>query len=765
MAVVRNEADYEVVIHSSMFKRGKMKWNQRYCVLIKPRDAPGGHLFYFKHAKQFMKQASSGGSVSVDVARLFAAPAAGKEVPKELSLLNCRVEPNAEVRSTPTNSFGLMIVDEKGTEYPFATDSNQMRTQWVAGLDSVMHSDTTNESVQTAAPALVKNTSLPIMKDLSSKGSGRNIKEDATRRGQQTGLFDVKTTGLVVEVGSKKTISMRVAQKMLSDRKFMSSRRSVEVVMKELLTYMGDPALIPALFNQTVASDGEGLIISFLSRLIELLSLEPIDSPATSRSVGCTVAILSSWVKGHPVTHRFLATYPLLGELSYELNALVSKTEHPGLLHQIAILLYGLYSPCLVPVVSDVVVCVDKVVKIADVSDLEDLAAVPAIEVTASDNEYLNFLKRDKSPLWPILFKLISCPSEKPRVIALRLFSELSSFAEVAVAMCSSHEHTPPKDRKAAAVMSVGRSITSPGGNRKHGGSVEYDTFVEDIDEDEEGDTFSISPALDTLFPPSSSVPDTNNAMARGGRAVASVPRARNGTTSLPRQASGGQLPRVRSVNSVPRGGIGSGLSRVSPHSASSPSLSVPIQPFTTPMLMKRRSPVVAALMNLLSAENGEETRCFALSSLRNLLSHSQALHGYEAILRAVCTPDVMSASDLFSSIYAKAMRHLTEAVAVPKEPPTTPSHRGHSASVFTNPSSSSASFDFENENIKKPAQKLLSLNESASIAIHQDIADSSALCLWLIGCLLTQHSAMSSNGIKPSESFTAFCEKLEADI
>jgi hypothetical protein len=113
---------YEVVIHSNVSKRGKLKWNSRYTVLIKPKGAQfaphhnrTGSLFYFKHAKQFMKQASQngGGSVSVDVARLFAPPVKGKEVPKELALQKCRVEGNCDDWSTPAGTFGFLVVDDK----------------------------------------------------------------------------------------------------------------------------------------------------------------------------------------------------------------------------------------------------------------------------------------------------------------------------------------------------------------------------------------------------------------------------------------------------------------------------------------------------------------------------------------------------------------------------------------------------------------------------------------------------------------------------
>jgi len=649
--------------------------------------------------------------------------------------------------------------------------------------------------------------------------SGRNVKDDS-RRGQQTNNgFDVSTTGLLIELKKDgtfkkkeqgggdqvveeeeeermKSVSLSVAVKLLSDRRFLLSRRSVELVMKELLTYLGDPAQIPDVLTRTLRNDGgEQVISAFLSRLIEFLSLEPIDSPVTSRIVGCALAILAAFVKGSVVSHRILATFPLLGELCFELNALISKSDHPGLLYQVAILVSGIFSPSLVPVIADVVVCSQDsdVIKINNENDLEDLAnnlpSAAPIEMKASDGQYLSFLKRDKSPLWRILFKLVSCPSEKTRVIALSTFSELSSFPEVAVAICRSHEHDAPTDRKSAGIMPSSPKLTHTrsGGNRKHVGSVDYDTFVEDVDEDEEegGDTFASGPSLsssiglDAIYNPNQPVPDTNNVMNasanRGGagRTIASVPRGRNGIASVPRGGlgqqgqQGGNLSRARSaVASVPRSGL-SGLNRVAAHSASSPTLAVP-STLSFPSIsmqqpiFRRRSPIVASLINLLSTENGDETRLLVLSCLRNFLTHSQSLDGYEPILRAVCTPDVMSASDLFSSISAKALRHLSEAVTINIQKQQSPVTRPHSASVFS--AITALEFD-EEENMKKPNQKLLSLKESAEVAIYQEIADASALCMWLISCLLTQHSAMASKGVKPSESFVTFSEKFQTEI
>jgi len=286
--------------------------------------------------------------------------------------------------------------------------------------------------------------------------------------------------------------------------------------------------------------------------------------------------------------------------------------------------------------------------------------------------------------------------------------------------------------------MVTGRSSASHrlrNTNANGGGptNLDIDGFVEDVDDnDEDGDSFNPnSIGLESIFSGGNngSVPETSNVMARSGRTVASVPRGRNGVASVPRQGmQQGGLPRVRSaVASVPRGGI-SPLSRTGLHSASSPSLQLPVQSFAPLPSSKRRSPVVAHVVTLLSTENGDETRSFALSFLCNLLTHAQALEGYEPVLRAVCTPDVMSASDLLSGIHVKAKRYVTETVSA-----TTTSQLPRSASVF--------SLDYSDNGNRKTTTQLLSLYASASLSVHYNIMECSALSLWLIGCLLTQHA------------------------
>ena len=133
------------LIHGPILKRGKKKWNSRYMALIRPVPGaskhlnPVGSMYYFKNAKRFMAQASSGGATSVDVARLFAPPPPGKEVPKELTLAGYRVEPRADKWHTPSGSFGFLVVDDKGAEYLVAVKSRTQRDLWVSALDSTIH--------------------------------------------------------------------------------------------------------------------------------------------------------------------------------------------------------------------------------------------------------------------------------------------------------------------------------------------------------------------------------------------------------------------------------------------------------------------------------------------------------------------------------------------------------------------------------------------------------------------------------------------------
>jgi hypothetical protein len=59
-------------------------------------------------------------------------------------------------------------------------------------------------------------------------------------------------------------------------------------------------------------------------------------------------------------------------------------------------------------------------------------------------------------------------------------------------------------------------------------------------------------------------------------------------------------------------------------------------------------------------------------------------------------------------------------------------------------------------------ALQTVSLAQSAKLAADQEVADACALCLWFIGCLLTQHKELAAaRGVKPGESFGAFADKL----
>lgn len=92
-----------------------------------------------------------------------------------------------------------------------------------------------------------------------------------------------------------------------------------------------------------------------LDRLIDLLGLEPVNSAITSRVVGCSIALLSAFAKGHPRMHAMLSgccasSRMRLAALGFEIGNLVARTEHPGILEGCARLLGAILAPALSPV-------------------------------------------------------------------------------------------------------------------------------------------------------------------------------------------------------------------------------------------------------------------------------------------------------------------------------------------------------------------------------------------------------------------------------
>ena len=848
-------SQFEVVIHSIMHKRGKMKWNKRYMVLIRPIPGasklalkhlnPVGSMYYFKNAKQFVAQASRGGATSVDVARLFAPPAPGKEVPKELALAGCHVEPRSDKWPTPSGTFGFLVVDEKGVDYPFATDSGTLRDLWVNALDSTIHAAEAREEEaefarrQAAADAAFSGggpgspSGPPRMPPRPPPGSAGKppahpgAPTGAGRAGQlkkpsvanlslfQTGAVKVPRSPLLPE--GPQTVDLAAALKLLNTRSFLGSRRDMELLMRELLSHgLGDPGGASRIIGETVArlgaSDGEALVKGFMSRCVELLSLEPIDSPSTSRVVACTCAILASFARGHAGAHKALATYPLLGELGFELHALVAKSEHPGLLDQAASLVAVVLGPASLPTRPDAaaltfaptpngaavacglegpararrggggVVTVD----LGD-DDLEDLAGPAADANDMGGLGYLAFLKGGTNPLWPVVFGLANASAEAPRVAALTVLAGMSEEPEVAVAICSAHEAKPPVDRKAAASPPASsrdsrHSRGSRGGGL--GGSAGSD------DKDEFG--------MDEVF----------SGLGSGGASLlASMPLVRTGRSSSvgvkfsTGNPMAGASPGRAGLVSVPRGGLN--VHGALAHTASSPGMVGSPGGVTSPAGSARgglvldtmaegeydddggggggngsgkgggkgsarRAPIVAQVLATLSGEAGEATRPLAIAFLENLLVHAQAVAGAEPILRAVCTPELIAAAEALASIHAKATRHYAEAIteaklaagkALPPLPPPSPV-----AAPLGRSRNMSVTYEDSGGLGRAAAAREgpVSLQKSAQAAGALEVARGCALCLWHIGCILTYHPATAkSQGVKPGQSFAAFEKKL----
>ena len=128
------------------------------------------------------------------------------------------------------------------------------------------------------------------------------------------------------------TIDFTALLALLSDRHFLrNERRDLLTVMHDFLTHCGSPTqvtpLLTAAFRRFTAEKGgqdvggglggesssvaeafEGAVLApLLDRLVDLLSLEPVDSSTTSRVVACSLAALFALSRGHPRTHAMLA--------------------------------------------------------------------------------------------------------------------------------------------------------------------------------------------------------------------------------------------------------------------------------------------------------------------------------------------------------------------------------------------------------------------------------------------------------------------------
>lgn len=122
-------------------------------------------------------------------------------------------------------------------------------------------------------------------------------------------------------MGDRSEVDLTIALRLLDDRRFLRDRSRLEVLMRELLAHAGNPfevrpsaplppkpfapshivlsadvdsigfttveprcCQVPAVVAQTEAKGGD--LGVFLGRLNDLVALEPVDSPATSRIVG-----------------------------------------------------------------------------------------------------------------------------------------------------------------------------------------------------------------------------------------------------------------------------------------------------------------------------------------------------------------------------------------------------------------------------------------------------------------------------------------------
>lgn len=212
---------------------------------------------------------------------------------------------------------------------------------------------------------------------------------------------------------------------------------------------------------------------AFMSRLVELLSLEPIDSSATSRVVASALALLGSFSSGSTECLACVGSWPVLGELGYELSGLVQKTAHPGILLQATSLLKVLLAPALTAMMNNYGVADSSssapspaaaanaktgVVALTTTDDVEDVlkpstkASPPPSSTSAGGGPDVVNLASDRNPLWAVLVKLSASPVEPARLSSLQLLADLATVPAVAVALCRHHERPLPTDRKSAAV-------------------------------------------------------------------------------------------------------------------------------------------------------------------------------------------------------------------------------------------------------------------------------------------------------------------------
>ena len=173
-----------------------------------------------------------------------------------------------------------------------------------------------------------------------------------------------------------------------------------------------------------------------------------------------------------------------------------------------------------------------------------------------------------------------------------------------------------------------------------------------------------------------------------------------------------------------------------------------------------------------------------------------QALSGYEAILRVVCTPDVLlTSSDLFASLHARARRRFEKGIA------SAAARRRHRQRIIKRASqitigqavglggAALAAVDMDislgdggaagagyvvEQQLRDGDEAVLAAERGdaclgpAESAAELDVADATALCLWLAGCLLAHFCGgkgaeefARGKTVQPHESLAAFSAKL----
>ncbi len=104
-----------------------------------------------------------------------------------------------------------------------------------------------------------------------------------------------------------------------------------------------------------------------------------------------------------------MASYPLVGEVSFELRALIGRTQHPGIGEHAALLVAAIMEPAATPAVPDATPPSPQGARLHKSGSLRE--STKQMDDEGEDAEtifpddggrFLAFLRTDKNPLWNV---------------------------------------------------------------------------------------------------------------------------------------------------------------------------------------------------------------------------------------------------------------------------------------------------------------------------------------------------------------------------